>query len=106
MPDFDLEVSQEDFCSWLIWNEKNIVGRPGTYFHDPLALYLSSSAGKVCGVAEKHYGLARCEAHQWRVLPRWASLFRFLAERYYPHVPLTGSQAFALLAQVETVLSN
>ena len=95
-----MEISQEAFCAWLCQHEQEEVGRPGTCFHSPLALWLSELCGYVCGVDGNLYGRALHDSRVWRLLPRWAVAFAARTEARSFHV-LTGQEAFVLLADVE-----
>lgn len=95
-----MEISQEAFCAWLCQHEHEEVGRPGTCFHSPLALWLSELCGHVYGVDGHVYGRALHDYQMWRLLPRWAVAFAARTEARALHV-LTGQEAFALLADVE-----
>lgn len=98
-----LDISLDAFCAWLCLREHEVVGRPGTCFHSPLALWLSDLFGHVYGVDGNVYGRALHDHCVWRVLPRWAVVFAVRAEARSAHV-LTGQEAFALLVDVEQML--
>ena len=99
-----MDISQEAFCAWLCQHEHEVVGRPGTYFHSPLALWLSEVCGHVYGVDDKVYGRASWEYESWFPLPQWAQVFTARSERFLTQV-MRGQEAFALLAHVELVVS-
>ena len=98
-----LDMSLEAFCTWLCQREHEVVGRPGTCFHSPLALWLSERFGHVYGVDDNMYGRALHDPCVWRLLPRWAVAFVARTEARSLQV-LTGQEAFALLADVERML--
>ncbi len=100
-----LDMSLEAFCTWLCQREHEVVGRPGTCFHSPLALWLSERFGHVYGVDDNLYGRALHDPCVWRVLPRWAVAFVARTEARSLHV-LTGQEAFALLADIERMLMS
>ncbi len=97
-------VSLEAFCAWLCAHEHEVVGRSGTWFHGPLAHWLSDLLGGVYGVDGPSYGRACWDAHWWLPLPRWAVLFSTWQDARDGR-PVLGHEAFALLARVEKVLS-
>src|SRR5947209_15959518 len=99
-----MEISQEAFCAWLCQREHEQVGRPGSYFHSPLALWLSEVGGHVYGVDERAYGRASWEYESWLPLPQWAQVFTACSERFLT-AAMRGQEAFTLLAQVELLLS-
>jgi hypothetical protein len=96
-------VSLEAFCAWLCAHEHEVVGRSGTWFHGPLAHWLSDLLGGVYGVDGPYYGRACWDAHWWLPLPRWAVLFTTWQD-VHDGCPVLGHEAFALLAQVEVAL--
>lgn len=98
-----VEIDQEAFCAWLCAREDEMVGHPGTFFHSPLAEWLSEMTGQVYGVDGKVYGRASTESHSWRPLPRWAEVFTSWVESCSTRT-VTGLEAFAVLARVEAVL--
>lgn len=97
------DISKEAFGSWLCLHEQETVGRPGLCFDAPLARWLSEVTGQVYGVDGKLYGRGCWEPWQWQLLPRWAEVFTACSERFFA-LPLTGEQAFDLLAHVEQEL--
>jgi hypothetical protein len=97
-------VSLEAFCAWLCTHEHEIVGRSGTWFHGPLAHWLSDLLGGVYGVDGPLYGRASWDAYWWLPLPRWAVLFTTWLDAREGR-PVLGREAFVLLAQVEKALS-
>ncbi len=87
------------FCGWLCERESVVVGLPGTWFHDPLALYLSGLFGRVYGVDGVFYGPACVDPVSWSWLPAWAQRFSSRLQRYALR-EMTGAQVFAVLAEV------
>ena len=96
-------ISLEDFCAWLCAHEHEVVGRSGTWFHSPLACWLSDLLGGVYGVDGPYYGRACWDAHWWLPLPHWAVLFTTWLDARDGR-PVLGHEAFALLALVEKAL--
>lgn len=70
-----VELSLEEFFTWLCARENEIVGQPSSFYHSPLARWLSERFGYSCGVDGEWFGRACQEARCWRLLPRWAVLF-------------------------------
>lgn len=93
-----LEV--EDFTAWLHSNKENDVGRPGTFFHCPIAEYLGECAGRAHGVLDGKYGHASQDWGQWNALPSWALVFTTRAERCHAFAPITGAQALSILNEI------
>jgi hypothetical protein len=91
------------FITWLCRSENEVVGYLGTWFHSPLARYLSEVTGHVCGVDGKRYGRALNDYRRWLLLPRWAELFTVLVESS-PYRPVTGYETLLILAQIELAL--
>lgn len=87
------------FCSWLCDRESVVVGLPGMWFHDPLALYLSEVFGRVYGVDGAFYGPACVDPAYWSWLPAWAQRFSSRLQRYALR-EMTGAEVFAVLADV------
>jgi hypothetical protein len=99
-----MDLNIDAFASWLCSHERDIVGTPGTWFHSPLALWLSEVIGQVYGVDSRWYGRASTEYTQWAYLPQWAQFFLARIESRYPFRAITGEMAFAALAEVEQTL--
>ncbi|TMC19650.1 MAG: hypothetical protein E6J34_14920 [Chloroflexi bacterium] len=93
------ELDREDFIAWLCANKENDVGRPGTFFHCPIAEFLGVRAGRAHGVQCGKYGYASLDEGKWNVLPLWAQAFTARAERY-AFAPITGAQALSILTGV------
>lgn len=98
-----LDIDLESFCTWLCEHSDEVVGHPGQWFGSPLALWLSERAGQRYGVDGSCYGRASCEEAQWP-LPRWAQVFVAYLEQTVAY-PVTGYQAFVVLARVELALA-
>lgn len=92
------ELRMDEFVNWLCQHEADIVGRPCSCFHSPLAFWLSDCLGD-----GQCYGRALHDARCWRLLPRWASLFASWLEGFTSY-PVTGLQALDVLARVELAL--
>ena len=97
------DLRLDDFCSWLVAHENELVGHPRLCFHSPLALWLSDKFGCTFGVDDRWYGWALSPSEYWRLLPRWAALFSSWLETVAAS-SLTGLQAIDLLARVELAL--
>lgn len=96
----ELPLSFEQFVRWLCEREHAIVGYPGVWLNDPLAEWISSLAGRVWGTDDKFYGPASYDTRLWAWLPRWAYLFKLWSEKH-AYRPMTGEQAFTILAVIE-----
>ena len=99
------DLSLDEFCTWLCAHEHEIVGHPTSFYHSPLARWLSESFGHVYGVDGAWFGRAFQEARCWCLLPRWAVLFASWLERV-SSLPVTGLEALDVLARVEWVLRS
>lgn len=99
---YPVEIRLEDFGAWLSSKEFEPVGKPGTCFQSPLALWLSERMGGVYGADGLVYGRALWDGCCWLPLPRWARMFAARLETLSASVVL-GDEAFTLLAQVELV---
>lgn len=98
-----VEISLDEFVSWLCLHEDEVIGLSGKCFDAPLARWLSEMTGHVFGVDGKWYGRASSESCRWRLLPLWAEVFCVWTEsRAYR--PITGIEALEVLAHVELVL--
>ena len=95
-----VELSLDEFCSWLIAHESEPVGHPLLCFHSPLACWLSEKFGHPFGVDGRWFGRALYPCQYWQLLPRWAELFASWLENVAV-APVTGWQALEVLAQVE-----
>ena len=96
----EVNIDLDAFCSWLCEHEKDEVGRPGIWFHSPLALWLSDVAGAVYGVDGTVYGRACWDEQYWLPLPRWAVLFTNQIEQSISRA-VNGAEALDVLALVE-----
>lgn len=95
-------VHFDDFCAWLCEKEHEVVGRPGIGYSDPLSEWLSTLAGRVCGIEGNVCGPISLDDRYWRwLLPLWARLFFTFTERYMFARPMTGREAFDVLAHIE-----
>ncbi len=72
-------VSLEDFCAWLCTHEHEVVGRSGTWFHGPLARWLSDLLGGVYGIDGPYYGRARCRAGRCSLARGWMRVMAVLS---------------------------
>ncbi len=99
-----VNITLDGFCEWLCQHEHDEVGRPGIWFHSPLALWLSEMTGAVYGVDGSVYGRACWDEYQWLPLPRWAVVFSTVIEQWLGR-SIVGSEALEVLAQVERSLS-
>ena len=97
----EISIQFDAFCSWLVEREAAIVGRPGIGYSDPLSEFLSFCAGRLYGVEGNVYGPAALDDCYWRRLPLWAKLFLGFTERYMFLRPITGAEAFQVLAEIE-----
>jgi hypothetical protein len=98
----DLQI--EAFVTWLCQREGALVGRPCSFYHSPLACWLSEYlADGVYGVDGQWYGRALHDCRCWRLLPRWAVLFSSWLESL-TSLPVTGVEALDVLARVEWAL--
>jgi hypothetical protein len=88
----------------LCLHEQDIVGDPSSFYHSPLALWLSERAGNVVGVDGAWFGRALDACQFWRLLPRWAVVFASYLE-CASSLPVTGLEALDVLARVELALS-
>ena len=98
------DVWLDEFCAWLCLHEHDIVGLPSSFYHSPLARWLSECAGYVVGVDGSWFGRALDESQFWRLLPRWAVAFASCLE-CASYLPVTGLEALEVLARVELALS-
>ena len=95
-----LNIEMDVFCSWLCQHERDVVGHPGTWFHSPLACWLSEMTGHTYGVEGRLYGRALYDTRYWLLLPRWAAVFTSWVEVFASR-PITGAEALEVLARVE-----
>ena len=98
-------LDMDTFVTWLCDHEAEGVGQPGTWFHCPLAQWLSCLAGQVYGVEGSTYGRASVPTTQWNYLPRWAQLFGARLDQM-AFRSITGYDALLVLADVELTLSR
>jgi hypothetical protein len=101
----EVNIDLDAFCSWLCEHEKDEVGRPGIWFHSPLALWLSEVTGALYGVDGGVYGRACWDEQCWSPLPRWAVVFSSRVEQWLGRT-MVGSEALEVLAQVEYTFSR
>jgi len=98
------ELQLDAFVTWLCVRENAIVGRPRSFYHSPLACWLSEYLGDgVYGVDGQWYGRAVHDCRCWRLLPRWAVVFSSWLESM-TSLPVTGWEALGVLARVEWAL--
>lgn len=96
----------DEFVTWLCQREYAIVGRPRSFYHSPLACWLSDYLGDgVYGIDGQWYGRALLDSRFWRLLPRWAVLFSSWLESV-TYLPVTGLEALEVLARVELALRS
>jgi hypothetical protein len=100
----EVNIDLDDFCGWLCLHENDEVGRPGIWFHTPLAVWLSEVTGRVYGVDGRVYGRACWDVCCWYPLPHWAVLFSCWIEQSLVRV-IVGAEALDVLAQVERALT-
>ena len=100
MPDGTLRLSKSAFCAWLCLHEHEVFDRPGSWFHCPLARWLSDLTGHVYGVDRGRYGRAYLDECYWLPLPPWAQAFHARLEAR-GSAPITAYDAFVTLASVE-----
>ena len=98
------DVCLDAFCAWLCLHEQDLVGHPFSFYHSPLARWLSECAGYVVGVDSPWFGRALYECQFWRLLPRWAVVFASCLE-CASKLSVTGLEALEVLARVELALS-
>ncbi len=58
-------------------------------------------AGRLYGVEGNAYGPIALDERHWQRLPLWARLFHNFTERYMFLRPVTGAEAFQVLAVIE-----
>ena len=100
----EVHIDLDAFCGWLCLHEYDEVGRPGIWFHSPLAVWLSDVTGHVYGVDGRVYGRASWDACCWLPLPDWAVVFSSWVEQSLVRV-IVGAEALDVLAQVERTLT-
>ncbi len=100
-----IDLDLDAFVSWLCEHEHEEVGHPGRWFETPLAMWLSWISGQTYGVSASAYGRASCDEDLWFPLPRWAMRFVTRLECVVQR-PITGAEAFRVLAQVERTLGS
>jgi hypothetical protein len=101
-----LNLHLDDFLTYLCQHEYEIVGSPRSFYHSPLARWISSYLDDgVYGVDGQWYGRAVYDTRFWRLLPRWAVIFNSLLETV-TYLPVTGLEALEVLARVELALRS
>ena len=99
-----MTIDLDGFCTWLCEHEHDEVGKPGIWFHSPLAFWLSEVSGHVYGVDGAMYGRACWDACRWLPLPQWAVLFSARVEQWMGR-GMVGADALTVLADVERSLT-
>ena len=98
-------IDLDEFCGWLCEHECDVVGKPGIWFHSPLAFWLSEVTGHVYGVDGGLYGRACWDACRWLPLPQWAVLFSARVEQWMGR-GMIGADALTMLADIERSLTR
>lgn len=97
----DLASLLDAFVTWLVLHEHDTFESCSLSPSFPLALWLSSELGFACGVDHGTYGCLSWDIRDWQHLPRWAIAFVDAVEGRYGYRPITGEQAFDILAHIE-----
>lgn len=96
-----IPIEQDDFVTWLCERETAISGHAGTRFGSPLVEWLSSLFRSECAIENASCCWMSFDCRwRWRELPAWSLRFQAKIEGY-TFRPLTGLEAFEILASVE-----
>jgi len=99
-----MPIDQEDFATWLCEREIEVVGHAGTRFGSPLVEWLSTLLGTQCCIEDATCGWMLIDSRWiWRTLPTWSIRFQQRMDSAV-YRPLTGGEAFTILASVELSL--